>query len=261
MLQADIEKRPLHELLGGTYHELDVGADLSITDDIDELLKMIQGVISKGFQRVKLKVKPGKDIDVLREVRRSFPNHTFHIDCNSGYALEDLPLFEKIDQLGIAMIEQPLFHADLHDHAKLQARLNTPICLDESCNSVYAARMAAELGSCRYINIKMGKVGGLGNALKIREISEEAGIGNWVGSMLETALGAGISIELATLGNMTYPGDLFSSGTFYEEDISQNRVEYSSPGKMLPSSVAGVPYLPDEAILKERTIQYKRIEK
>ncbi|HHW32104.1 MAG TPA: o-succinylbenzoate synthase [Clostridiaceae bacterium] len=260
VLKANMEKKPLHKLLGGSSDEVEVGADFGITDNIDELLVKIQGAVSAGFKRVKLKVKPGKDIDVLREVRKNFPNHTFHIDCNSGYTLDDLPLFKEIDKFGLAMIEQPLYHMDLIDHAKLQKAIETPICLDESCNSIYAAQKAIELGSCKYINIKPGRVGGISNSLEIIRMCEEAGIGNWIGGMLETSIGAGICIELATLNNMTYPSDLFSSDTYYKKDISFEPIVYSSPGKMKPSQVPGTPYLPDPAILKERTIFSEVIE-
>lgn len=150
------------------------------------------------------------------------------------------------------MIEQPLFHTDILDHARLQAQIDTPVCLDESISSVHAAYEAIELQACRYINIKPGRVGGLGNAMQINRLCAQAGIGCWVGGMLESAVGAGILIELATLPNMCYPHDLFPSSTFYQQDLSTNAICHSSPGQMMPARVPGNAYKPDERILQER---------
>lgn len=254
VLEANIQGKPLHQLLGGKRKEVDVGADFGVTDSIEALLGQIQGAVDAGVKRVKLKFRPGWDIDMLAEVRRHFPDFTFHIDCNAGYELSDLPLFKKVDAFHLAMIEQPLFYTDLHDHAKLQAQLETPICLDESCNSVRAARIALELGACRYMNIKPGRVGGLQNALEIHNLCQQAGIPCWVGGMLESSIGAAICVELATLDNFVYPNDIFPSDRFYREEISRNRVELSGPGLMKASDVPGIPYEPIPERLEARTL-------
>ena len=259
-LESKMRQKPLHELFGGMRGEVDVGADFGIADDVDELLEDIQSAIDAGFKRVKLKVRPGRDIDVLRVVRKQFPDFTFHIDCNSGYSLDDLPLFKEIDELNLAMIEQPLFHADVHDHAKLQAQLETPVCLDESCNSVRAAQEAIEIGACRYMNIKPGRVGGLQNALEVHDMCKEASIPCWVGGMLESSVGAGICIELATLDNFVYPNDIFPSDRFYREEISEERIELCGPGRMKASSVPGSPFEPLAERLARRTVASAWIE-
>jgi len=261
MLQAEIQQQPLHQLLGGKKKEIEVGADFGITEEIGELLKDIQNAVDAGFKRVKLKVRRGWDIDMLREVRKRFPDFTFHIDCNSGYSLSDMPLFKEIDKLRLAMIEQPLFHTDLHEHAKLQAEIETPVCLDESCNSVRAAREAIEIGACRYMNIKPGRVGGLQNSLDIHDMCKEANIPCWVGGMLESSVGAGICVELATLDNFLYPNDIFPSDRFYQEEISEGRLELSGPGKMKASDVPGIPFHPLKERLKARTILSALVEK
>ncbi|MDW7657865.1 MAG: o-succinylbenzoate synthase [Bacillota bacterium] len=245
---------PLHVLLGGSDQEVATGADFGIQESIDTLLALIDEAIKEGYPRIKLKAKPGWDLNMLQAVRSTFPDFTFHIDCNSGYSLADLELFRQIDRFHLAMIEQPLFHADVRDHAKLQASIETPICLDESITSVRVAREAIELGACKFINIKPGRVGGLLPALQINTICREAGIGCWVGGMLETAIGVGICIELATIGNMVYPSDLLPSSFFYEEELSLDRIVHSGPGRMKPSSKPGNGYVPDPQRLQARTL-------
>ncbi len=261
MLKANIIQKPLHILLGGKSDEVEVGADLGVEKDISVLLSKIDTAIKSGYKRIKLKVRRGWDINVVHEVRQCFPIHTFHVDCNSGYTMEDMHIFREFDKYGLEMIEQPLFHTDLHEHAKLQSMLNTPICLDESCNSVRAAKEAIELGSCRYMNIKYGRVGGLKNAKEIHDICRQAGIKCWVGGMLETSVGAGICLELATLDNFSYPADIFPSNRFYATEISDKKLELFAPGRMKPSEVPGTSFIPDMKKLKKRQIEYICIEK
>ncbi|MCA9163550.1 MAG: o-succinylbenzoate synthase [Planctomycetales bacterium] len=217
--------RPLHELIGATRRQVAVGADFGVMDEVDELLDAIGGAVEAGFPRVKLKFRPGWDIPMLAAVRRSFPDTTFHIDCNSGYRLADAPLFSAVDEFNLAMIEQPLVHDDLLDHAKLQQQIRTPVCLDESLTSVHRARQAIELGSCRYMNIKPGRVGGITNAVAIHDVARQAGIPCWIGGMLESAVGAAICVALAMLDNCTYPADIFPSSRFYHEDLASPPIE------------------------------------
>lgn len=259
-LQSKITKTPLHTLLGGSDGEVDVGADFGKQNSIDILLERIDGAIKTGFKRIKLKAMPGWDLEMLRAVRSTFPSFTFHIDCNSGYTLDDIDLFKKIDKLGLAMIEQPLFHADIIDHAKLQKALDTPICLDESITNPYMAEKAIELGACRIINIKPGRCGGLYNSVKINELCKSAGIGCLIGGMLESSVGAGICLELAAMSNMVYPSDIFPSCRFYTKEISDNEVVFSSPGKMMPSNAFGNAFVPNEELLKERIVTHKHLE-
>lgn len=243
-LKAELEGRPLHELLGGSFRGVDAGADFGVQDSYDMLLKKIQGACDKGFKRVKLKVRPGWDLEMLQIVRSTFPNQTFHIDCNSGYTLDDIDLFKKIDKLGLAMIEQPLFHTDLLEHAELQKQIETPVCLDESVTSVRSFEWALRLKSCRVLNVKTGRVGGLSVALKLHQMAQDAGIPCWVGSMLESGIGEGILVELATLNNFTYPGDLFPSNFHYRQDLTEPEVILNEDCTFTPSRVPGTPYKP-----------------
>ena len=158
------------------------------------------------------------------------------------------------------MIEQPLFHADVIDHAKLQHQLDTPICLDESLTSPYMAEKAIELGACKYMNIKPGRCGGLYNSWKINQLAMEAGIGCWIGGMLESSVGAGICLELAAMPNMAYPSDLFPTSRFYTQEISKESVVFSSPAKMKPSNACGNAFVPEEDRLAQRIIEHTHLE-
>jgi len=229
---------PLFRALGGTRNAVDVGADFGVMDSFDDLVRSVGEAADAGFKRVKLKFRPGWDTNMLVAVRGSFPKLTIHIDCNSGYRLDDLPLFKQIDRFGLAMIEQPLQHDDLVDHAKLAKAIETPICLDESITSLDRARQAIELGSCRWVNIKPGRVGGLTNARAIHDLCRGAGIPCWVGGMLESAVGASLCIALATLDNFTYPADIFPSSRFYREDLADPPVTLVRAADGSPQVVA-----------------------
>jgi O-succinylbenzoate synthase len=220
-LASYAEQKPLYRLLGGTRHEVEVGADFGVMDSLDELLEAVGRAVDAGFPRIKLKFRRGWDLDMLEAVRRQHPRHPIHIDCNSGYTLADLPLFRQVDRFELAMIEQPLTHDDVVDHAKLQRAIATPVCLDESITSVERARLAIELASCRYVNIKPGRVGGPTVALQIHDLCRDAGIPCWVGGMLESAVGVRFCIALATLDNFTYAPDIFPSARFYVEDLGE----------------------------------------
>jgi O-succinylbenzoate synthase len=254
MLKAAIDGAPLHQLLGGRHRNVDAGADFGVQDSYDMLLAGIQRAVDRGFRRVKLKVRPGWDSDMLRVVRTTFPDLTMHIDCNAGYTMADLGFFKACDAFDLAMIEQPLSDTDLIEHADLQRRLGTPICLDESVKSVRDFELALRLGSCRVLNVKYGRVGGLSVAMQLHLLALEAGIPCWVGSMLESAVGAGISIELATLPNFTYPNDLFETARFYREDLTEPWTHLNADCTFTPSSVPGIPYKP----MEERIRQYSR---
>ncbi len=226
-LQSKLTNTALHELLGATRGEVPVGADFGVMDSVDDLRAGIGEAVEANFPRVKLKFRPGWDLDVLRAVRREFPTQTFHIDCNSGYRLRDLPLFQQVDEFELAMIEQPLQHDDVIDHAELQRQIQTPVCLDESATNLRTVEQALALGSCRYVNIKPGRVGGLTNAVAIHNACRDAGIPCWVGGMLESATGAAHCVALAMLENFTYPADIFPSRRFYREDLSDPPLELS----------------------------------
>ena len=233
-LQSEITGTPLHRLLGGETREVQAGADFGIQDSIDMLLGNIQQAVEAEFPRIKLKVARGWDLEMLTAVTDTFPDMTFHIDCNSGYTLDDLPFFKAIDGLGLAFIEQPLHYTDVLDHAELARQIETPICLDETLVSVKATQQALQVGACQYVNIKPGRVGGLYNALAIHDLAQNEGVPVWVGGMLESALGAAFCVELATLPNFTYPGDLFPSSRFYAEDLCEPPNELTPRKTFMP---------------------------
>ena len=220
VLEARLKGIPLHRALGGRRNSVDIGADFGVMDSLDDLVKEVGKAEDAGFKRVKLKFRPGWDSEMLEAVRGTFPRLTMHIDCNSGYRLQDLDLFRRIDRFGLAMIEQPLGYDDLIEHAKLAKAIETPICLDETITSIDRTRQAIELGSCRWVNIKPGRVGGLTAARAIHDLCRDAGIPCWVGGMLESAVGASLCVALATLENFTYPADIFPSSRFYREDLA-----------------------------------------
>ena len=249
-LKSEISNTPLYVLLGGNNKKVIAGADFGVEKDIDTLLKKIDVAVQNKAPRIKIKVKKGWDLNVIDAVKKSFPESIFHIDCNGGYTLDDLDFFKSIDKYQLAFIEQPLSYDDLIDHSKLAKSISTPICLDESINSIERAKKAIEINACKYINIKPGRTGGLTNSLEINRLCENAGIPVWVGGMLESALGASICIALATLNNFTYPGDLFPSNRFYKKDLFMPENKFESPYVFKPLEKLPIP---DQNLLKKYT--------
>lgn len=252
-LESKIQRRPLHELLGGANREVQAGADFGIQDSFDMLIENIQNAVDLGFPRVKLKFGRGWDVDMLEAVRSTFPNEKFHIDCNSGFTLDDLPMFKDIDRFNLEFIEQPLANDDIFDHAELARAIGTPVCLDESVTGPRVIEQALNIGACKYVNIKPGRVGGLANAVRIHDICQDAGVPVWVGGMLESAVGSAVCVELATLPNFLYPGDLFPSSRFYRRDMGQPEIKLTSDQGVLPF-VNGLPE-PDPELLEKFTRQ------
>ena len=224
-LESRIKEKPLHKLLRANRSVVPVGADFGVMDHLDDLLRCIENALADNFPRIKLKYRPGWDLNILRNVRSHFPNDPIHIDCNSGYRMSNLDEFRQIDEFNLEMIEQPLQHNDLLDHATLQRCITTPICLDESITGLDTARQAIEMQSCQYINVKPGRVGGLTTAVQIHDICLKAGIPCWVGGMLESGIGAAHCTALAMLNNFTYPADIFPSSRFYENDLAATPLE------------------------------------
>jgi len=256
-LESEITGTPLHRLLGGETREVVAGADFGIQDSYEMLLGNIEKAVDAGAPRIKLKVARGWDLEMLQEVHRTFPDTTFHIDCNSGYTLDDLPFFKAIDDLGLAFIEQPLNWADVLDHAELARQIQTPVCLDESIVNARVAEQAIRVGACKYINIKPGRIGGLTNALAVHDMARDAGIPVWIGGMLESAVGAAVCVELATLENFTYPGDLFPSSRFYTQDLAEPALEFSGTYTFQP--LTGSLPAPDPERLEQQTLRSKSV--
>lgn len=253
-LYSKLTGLPLHQILGATRDVVPVGDDFGVLDTVDELLGKIAGAVEANYPRIKLKFRPGWDLPMLQRVRKEFPDTVFHIDCNSGYTIRDQEMFRAIDDLNLAMIEQPLNHDDLVDHAALQRAIRTPVCLDESIASVRHAEKAIELASCQYVNIKPGRVGGLTNAVQIHNICQAAGIPCWVGGMLESAVGVGQCISLAMLDHFTYPADIFPSSRYYVQDLADPPIVLESASGV-PSVRAGVAPEPDMDRLRRMTVR------
>lgn len=248
-LATRIEGRPLWRAIGGVNPSIAVGADIPVQPDTGRLIASVGAALDAGFPRVKLKFRPDSGVGMVEAVRNAFPDAVFHIDCNSGFTLADLPLFRALDRLGLAMIEQPLASDDLLDHARLQREIDTPICLDESITSLEKARKAIDIGAARWINIKHGRVGGLTTAVSIVAHCRDRGIPCWVGGMLESAVGQGPSLALATLPGIGYAADIFPDGRLYARELSGPEIALSAPGLMTASEAPGCGYTPKHGVL------------
>ena len=254
-LQSLSINEPLWRVLGGKQPEVVCGADFGVQDTIDELLALIQGAVDQGFPRIKLKVKHGWDIEMLEAVRSTFPDPVIHVDCNSGYDLhEDADTLKAFDRFNLAMIEQPLFHTDLIEHAELQKSIGTPVCLDESVKSPRDFKLAMKVGACRMINVKPGRVGGLYHAKQIHDMAVAEGMEAWVGGMLESGVGAGICAALGTLPGFTYPADVFPSSRFYTEDITHRWIEQDDRCRVVLDETPGVGFEPVTDRLERVTV-------
>ncbi|AZU65028.1 o-succinylbenzoate synthase [Neobacillus mesonae] len=215
---------PLYQALSGEKTEIDVGISIGIEETVKDQLNVIEKAVGDGYKRIKLKIKPGWDVDILREVRKNFPNTPLMADANSAYSLKDLEHLKQLDEFDLTMIEQPLAHDDIIDHAILQKAISTPICLDESIHTLEDTRKAVEMGSCKIINIKIGRVGGLTQSKKIHDYCKEQGIPVWCGGMLESGVGRAHNIALTTLSQFILPGDTSSSSRYWEQDIIEPEV-------------------------------------
>lgn len=249
---AKAQGRPLAAVLGGVKERIACGVSIGIQPSVDDLLQAIAGYRDEGYQRIKVKIAPGKDQQVLREVRRHFPDVPLMADANSAYTLADIPLFEAMDDLNLMMFEQPLADDDIVDHAQLQARLNTPICLDESILHAEDARRALDLGACRMINMKVGRVGGHTEMRAIHDLCVQRGIPLWCGGMLESGVGRAHNLALTSLPGFTLPGDTSASDRYYHEDI------VDEPARLEPGGWIAVPTRPGigVAVLRERVAKY-----
>lgn len=253
-LAARIEDRPLWELIGGVAPEVAVGADIPVQDSIDALHDGVRAAVDGGFCRTKLKFRPDSGFEMVASVREAFPDMPLHIDCNGGFTLGDIDLFRRLDSLGLVMIEQPLGWQDLIDHARLQAELDTPLCLDETITSLDFARQAVETGATRWVNIKHGRVGGLTNAIEIHRYCVDAGVPCWVGGMLESNVGQGVSLAFATLPGMAYAADIFPAGRLYAQELADPDITLSAPGRITAPSRPGHGFAPNPERLAARTV-------
>lgn len=241
-LYAKQQNLTLAAALGGKKEKIEVGISLGIEENLDHLFRNVESYLEQGYRRMKIKIKPGKDIEVLQALRKRFGEIPMMADANSAYTLDDLAIFKELDDLNLMMIEQPLAHDDIIDHAALQKELKTPICLDESIHSYEDAKKAIELGSTRVINIKIGRVGGLSSSKRIHDLCQEKGIPVWCGGMLESGIGRAHNIAITTLPNFTLPGDTAGSSRYWHEDIIDPEVTVTSEGLIELPTAPGIGY-------------------
>ncbi|HMB02360.1 MAG TPA: o-succinylbenzoate synthase [Isosphaeraceae bacterium] len=216
---AKREGKALAEWLGGTRAEVASGVSLGIERDPGRLFELIDRYLGEGYRRIKLKIAPGHDVEVVRRVRARYPGAALQVDANSAYTLDDIETFRRIDDFDLLLIEQPLAHDDIIDHARLQAALRTPICLDESIHSADDARKALDLGACRVINIKVSRVGGLREAKRVHDLCRARGVPVWCGGMHEFGIGRAANLAIASLPGFTLPGDVSGSDKYYRDDL------------------------------------------
>lgn len=239
---AEQQRRPLWQLLGGTRSETISGVSIGIKDSIDELLDTIALELAAGYQRIKIKIKPGWDANVVERVRERFPAIALTADANSAYTLADSPMLLALDRFLLMWLEQPLFDDDIRLHARLQRQLQTPLCLDESIHHARDVELAAELGACRIINIKLGRVGGFSSAIAVHDAAQSAGMPVWCGGMLESGVGRAANIALSMLPNFSLPGDISASRRYWHQDIIEPEVTVTPQGTIPAPSAPGLGY-------------------
>lgn len=259
-LEAKLAGRPLWQHLGGTQDEINCGVSIGLQETTEKLVDKVANELESGYQRIKIKIKPGKDVHLVEAIRARFPDITLSVDANSAYSLNgDLDLVKQLDQYDLLMIEQPLAPGDLVDHAKLQREIKTSICLDESICSLSDARHADELGSCRIINIKLGRVGGHTEVRRIQSYAVEHGIPVWCGGMLETGIGRAHNIALSTLPGFTLPGDVSASARYWEEDIIEPPVRVSRKGTIRVPTGHGIGFEVNEDRIEALTVRRETV--
>jgi O-succinylbenzoate synthase len=255
-LQARINKEPLWKTIGaGGRREIACGVSIGIQDSVSQLLEKIESELAAGYQRIKMKIKPGWDVDVIRQVRQCFPGIKLMADANSAYTLGDLEHLKKLDEFYLMMIEQPLAHDDIIDHAVLQAAIETPICLDECIRSAHHAEQAIRLKAGRIINIKLGRVGGFAEGKRVHDVCEANGIPVWCGGMLEAGIGRAHNIALSTLPNFVLPGDVSASKRYWKRDIIIPPVEVTSAGTIHVTDAPGFGYELDMDYLESLVVR------
>jgi O-succinylbenzoate synthase len=260
-LEAKLAGAPLWRHIGGTREEIVCGVSIGLQDSIAALLDKVRCEVDSGYQRIKIKIKPGKDVQLADAVRKEFPDITLSVDANSAYRFDgDAALLKKLDEYNLLMIEQPLTPGDLLDHSKLQQQLRTPICLDESIVCLANARHAQELDACRIINIKLGRVGGFSEAKSIQSFAQAHNIPVWCGGMLEAGIGRAHNIALSTLTGFTLPGDISASARYWEEDIIEPPVTVSSQGRIKPPPLPGIGFEVREDRIEALTVRRETVQ-
>ena len=254
-IESQRQALPLARAIGGTLAEIPSGVSIGIQNSVEELLDKIEGEVGAGYQRIKLKVKPGWDVKVLERVRERFPRIVLSVDANSAYSLADLEHLKSFDRFYLLMIEQPLHWNDILDHARLQREIQTALCLDESIHDADDARKAIEAGACKIINIKLGRVGGFTFAKQVHDVCRARNIPVWCGGMLESGIGRAHNIAMSTLPGFTLPGDVSASRRYWSEDIIKPEVTVSAAGTIRVPQTPGLGYEPDLDRIECATVQ------
>lgn len=258
-LEAKRSGQPLWRHLGGVRHEIGCGVSIGIKDSPEQLLETIAMELEAGYQRIKIKIKPGWDLRIVELVRARFPAIQLTADANSAYSLNDITLFQALDEFELMMIEQPLAHDDIIEHAELQRQIKTPVCLDESIHQLRDAEYAINSKACGVINIKLGRVGGYAEALKIERVARDKGIPVWCGGMLESGIGRAHNIALSTLAGFTLPGDVSASARYWHQDIIEPAVTVSSSGTITAPVGAGLGFSVSRQRIKALTVRSETI--
>jgi O-succinylbenzoate synthase len=259
-LAARLDGVPLWKKIGGgARREIPCGVSIGIQDTVERLLEKIKRELAAGYQRIKIKIKPGWDVDVVRRVRERFPRIKLMADANSAYTLADADRLRQLDDYYLMMIEQPLSHDDIIDHAELQRKLQTPICLDECIRTAHHAEQAIRLGACGIINIKLGRVAGFIEAKRVHDVAQAAGIPVWCGGMLEAGVGRAHNVALATLPNFVLPGDVSASQRYWKRDIIQPAVEITPRGTIAIRDEPGFGYALDHDYIRAITVREESI--
>ena len=259
-LEARLQGKPLWKHIGGEKSEIACGVSIGIQPSIDALIGKVSAELASGYQRIKIKIKPGQDVELAAAVRSKYPEILLSVDANAAYSLErDMPVMKELDRHNLVMIEQPFAPGDLVDHANLQKQLKTRLCLDESITKEADARQALELGACGIINIKLGRVGGFSEAKKIHDVARQAGVPVWCGGMLETGVGRAHNIALSTLPGFTLPGDVSASSRYWEEDIVDPPVTVSRQGTIQVPLGPGIGFQVNAKRLASRTSRREEI--
>ena len=260
----DLEARragvPLWRHLGGVQSEIPCCVSIGIQDSHAQLLEKIEKELADGYQRIKIKIKPGWDRETVKAVRARFPNIRLMVDANSAYTLEDTPMLRALDEYELMMIEQPLAYDDREDHAKLQRQIRTPVCLDESIRSAEDARKAIELGACRIINVKLGRVGGHFEAARVEAVCRESDVPVWCGGMLESGIGRAHNIAMATLRGFTLPGDVSASARYWAEDIIDPPVTVTPAGAIKAPEAPGIGFEIKRDLVESLTVRSETLK-
>jgi o-succinylbenzoate synthase len=257
--EAKQEGVPLSKLLGGTREEIACGVSIGIKDSLDELAAAVKKELAAGYQRIKIKIKPGKDLEPVRRLRQDFPRIKLMVDANSAYTLGDWPTLKQLEGFYLMMIEQPLGWDDLYSHIELQKKMDTPICLDECIHTEEHARAAVELGACKIINIKLGRGGGYTVARRIHDLCQKHGIPVWCGGMLESGIGRAHNIALSTLPNFILPGDVTASKRYWDEDIIEPEVTVSPQGTIRVPLGPGIGFEPRLDRIEKLAVRTERL--